>query len=110
MNTHIKTHRMIRYHVKPRYTSGSPAVVDSTTASRLIQQERDSYERMIAGVYGEDKKAQAIKLGLGGIVEDRWTFRDKYMFRDAITGDTGLVEPFCLQCGKRHPIKTEPCR
>ena len=55
-------------NVAPRYTSGSPGVVDEGTAARVAQQERDAYKRALEGVYGNVERSRAEKLGLRGIV------------------------------------------
>lgn len=59
------------YSVRPRYTPGSPALVDYRTAQRVAEQEKDSYRGDLGGYYGEELQARAEKLGLRGIVEYR---------------------------------------
>jgi hypothetical protein len=59
---------MNRYSVVPRYTAGSPAAVDEQTALRVAREERAAYERLMTGLYGEEEKRRAERLGLGGIV------------------------------------------
>ena len=39
----------ISFSVHPRYTSGSPALVDEETAERVARQERRSYEQCLRG-------------------------------------------------------------
>lgn len=57
-----------RYSVVPRYTAGSPAAVDEATAKHVAREERAAYERYITGLYGEEEKRRADRLGLEGIV------------------------------------------
>lgn len=82
----------LRYNVAPRYTPGSPALVREDVARRVMRDEQAEYEQVIAGLYGEDKKEQASRLGLSGIVEERWEFRGVVMYRDLLTGETGSVK------------------
>lgn len=82
----------LRFNVAPRYTAGSPALVRDQIAQMVIRDEKDAYAAVIAGLYGEEKKAQAMRLGLSGIVEERWEFRGVVMYRDLITGETGSVK------------------
>lgn len=64
--------RSYSYHVAPRYTPGSPALVDVTTAMRVADEEKAAYEWLVnnPGAMPEDD-AKAKKLGLKGIVEAR---------------------------------------
>lgn len=80
-----------RFTVAPRYTCGSPGLVRSAEAVRLARAEEEQYCEVIAGLLGEEKKAQAMRLGLSGIVEERWEFQGKRHFRDLITDETGLL-------------------
>jgi hypothetical protein len=63
--------RAHHYHVAPRYTGGSPAMVDEATAERVAKQEKQSIEYVLQGVEGETNKARAERLGLRGIAECR---------------------------------------
>jgi hypothetical protein len=80
-----------RFTVAPRYTCGSPGLVRSAEAARLARDEEAQYSEVISGLLGEEKKAQAMRLGLSGIVEERWEFQGKRHFRDLITDETGLL-------------------
>lgn len=60
---------MSHYNVNPRYTSGSPAMVDRETAERVAAEEREAYSAHITGIYGEPRRAMADREGLSGIVE-----------------------------------------
>lgn len=62
--------RSVRYYnVNPRYSAGSPAMVDAATARRVAVHEKDEYKANLEGIYGEEAKAEAEKRGLKGIVE-----------------------------------------
>lgn len=103
------------FNVNPRYTSGSPAMVDGPTAARVAVQEREAYERELAGTYGEELKKRAETLGLKGIVEhvlreERRDRRDGFMVRDLLTDETywrpatsGNNEPKCAKASEHRP-------
>jgi len=55
------------FRVCPRYTNGSPAVVDEKTFREVAKEEVRSWDRYRSGFYGETSKDLATKLGLGGI-------------------------------------------
>ena len=57
------------FDVRPRYTPGSPGLVDEATAQRVAKEERESYEHALTGIVGDAEKARAEKLGLRGIVQ-----------------------------------------
>lgn len=59
------------FNVAPRFTPGSPALVNEETALRVALQERDSFPRCVEGIYGPTDKDKAERLGLRGIVEYR---------------------------------------
>jgi len=59
------------YNVEPRYTPGSPAMVDEATARRVAEEEKQSIEYVLQGYEGEKNKALAERLGLRGIAEVR---------------------------------------
>lgn len=61
---------ILHYHVAPRYTAGSPAMVDQATAERVMAQERSCYAHALEGVYGIDEQHAASVRGLADIV---WT-------------------------------------
>jgi len=78
------------YNVAPRYTCGSPALVDQATAERVAREECKAFYVALSGRYGdEEARATALKLGLGGIVEARETLARSYRFRDLLTGESG---------------------
>lgn len=56
------------YDVRPRYTAGSPAMVDEKTALRVAEQEKADFERAKECVYGVDMFNRTKNAGLAGIV------------------------------------------
>jgi hypothetical protein len=54
----------VYFEVRPRYTAGSPGMVDEDTAKRLAEEERRSHGYELEGIYGEDRRAEAEKRGL----------------------------------------------
>jgi len=99
------------YNVRPRYTSGSPAIVDAQTAGRVAKQEKEAYEDALTGIFGIELKTRAEREGLGGIAERVMSARrqnrtDGFVVWDLITcteywrpqrrgGDVD-AEPECL--------------
>lgn len=81
----------LRFTYAPRYSVGTPGLIRSRMAKHFSEIEKAVYDDMIKGIYGEAKKAEAMRLGLSGIVEERWTFRGIEMYRDLITGEAGSV-------------------
>ena len=59
------------FNVAPRYTPGSPALVDEGIAVRVALQERSSIVHVLDGMEGEKNQKRAERLGLRGIVEYR---------------------------------------
>jgi hypothetical protein len=76
----------MHYNVKPRYTPGSPAMVDERIARRVVQQERQAYEDALSGAWGEKERQTAEKLGLEGIVEEVREKSGALHVLDLITG------------------------
>lgn len=77
---------MAHFNVAPRYTCGSPAMVDHDTAERVAQEERTAYERALTGIYGEEDKLKAETMGLNGIAEAVTERRGGFDVIDMITG------------------------
>jgi hypothetical protein len=73
------------YYVKPRYTPGSPSMVDRVTAERVAREERESHKH---GLHGDGEAARAQLLGLRGIVEVVDYRGDTRHARDLITDET----------------------
>ena len=59
------------YNVAPRYTAGSPAIVDARTAERVAAQEKNAIVSILESYEGERAAERARRLGLRGIVECR---------------------------------------
>lgn len=83
----------MNYNVYPRYTSGSPALVDADIAHRVARQEVQAYDTLMANpeMIPEDT-AKAKALGLKGIVEEmvhpqRKNRLDGFMVHDLITDE-----------------------
>jgi hypothetical protein len=74
------------YNVAPRYTAGSPALVDYTTAMQVAKEEARAYPHCLDGTYGPELQARAKELGLHGIVESRTNYAHHYLAEDLITG------------------------
>lgn len=52
------------FNVAPRYTSGSPAMVDEATALRVANQERKQWTNEGEGFFGKEARDRALKVGL----------------------------------------------
>lgn len=75
------------FEVRPRFTCGSPGLVDLATAQHILQQERDAYKAYLEGAFGEDAKQWAERIGLEWIAfaaEEKGRFFYK---RDLNTGN-----------------------
>lgn len=84
------------YDVIPRYSGGSPGMVDYATAERVAQQEIESQKAYLEGAYGEDKKLWAEQQGLEGIVlSGILVAGDRNQYHDHITKrDYGSDMPY----------------
>jgi hypothetical protein len=88
----------IYWDVAPRYTGGSPAMVDRETARRVAVQEKLSYEHALKGIYGPLEQVKAAGLGLAGIVEERYERAKGWQVRDVITEEE-FFRPFEVRVG-----------
>jgi hypothetical protein len=77
----------VSYNVIPRYSPGSPALVDRATALRVASNELDAYQRTVEGAYGEDDRKRALIEGISGIVEERAVYPHHYIATDVMTGE-----------------------
>lgn len=96
--------RNVTFQVRPRYTPGSPAMVDAATANRVAVEEREFIKHALEGVWGEEQKARAEKLGLDFIAYAMVERRDGWYVEDLITGKFHFW-PFkadCPTCHQRH--------
>ena len=80
------------WNVRPRYTPGSPALVDCRTATKVAKDEKEFYEYALSGTWGEKEKARAEAEGLRGIAEHviyekRENRVNGFVVRDLITGE-----------------------
>jgi hypothetical protein len=87
-------------NVAPRYSCGSPGLVDVGTARRVIESEREGYATALEGFYGEDAQTDAKARGLSRIAYTI-TWVGKWMdVVDLITGERTRV-PAAQAQGKR---------
>ena len=56
------------FFVRPRYTCGSPSLVDETTARKVADEEHRGYLIAMSGRKGEGHRRMAAEMGLAGIV------------------------------------------
>lgn len=92
-------HRRKRGHfnVEPRYTPGSPALVDEITAHRVAKQEKHFYEHALEGVWGETEQKKAQERGLDFIAFEMVERPKGWEIHDLITGKEHFW-PFKAQC------------
>lgn len=74
------------FNVAPRYTPGSPAMVDERTALRVAMEERGAYPYAFQGITGLTDQEIAKTKGLDGIVECRVEQPGFWVVTDMITG------------------------
>lgn len=80
--------RTVHWNVAPRYTAGSPAMVDEATARRVAEQEKRAIVGVLAGAYGEEARKQAEQLDLAGIVWSSMDVGKMTVIVDLLTGET----------------------
>lgn len=85
--------RAVHYNVAPRYSPGSPALVDRETAKKVALDEEDAYFFAMEGRYGAEKQQRAETEGLKGIVEALVETRKGWDILDLLTGDR-FTRPF----------------
>lgn len=78
----------VYFQVKPRYTPGSPGMVDEDTAQRVANEELRAFSVALSGGYGEKEKALAETVGLAGIAEAIVERRNGWDVRDLLTDAT----------------------
>jgi hypothetical protein len=81
----------LTFHVAPRYSGGSPAMVDATIAEHVAKTERDEYNRRLSGAFGPEERLRATRLGLNMIVYTIMEIKSTVYVRDEITGDSFAV-------------------
>jgi hypothetical protein len=91
------------YSVSPRHSCGSPARVDEATAIHVAEQEVREYRCALEGHYGSEKKLEAERAGLDGIVVLMFDKRNHWEAHDVITGKVYVwpFEPKCPKCGRK---------
>jgi hypothetical protein len=81
------------YHVAPRYTCGSPAMVPQGIACKVAVEERYAYARTLDGIFGDAHVAAAKQRGLRGIAEHRQEVAGAWLVTDLCTGEK-FIRPF----------------
>jgi peptidoglycan/xylan/chitin deacetylase (PgdA/CDA1 family) len=85
--------RKAQFNVAPRYTSGSPALVDRNQAVQVAREEEGGYQHAAIGRYGPKLEERARTQGLLGIAEVRVETRKGWDVLDLITGER-YIRPF----------------
>jgi hypothetical protein len=91
------------FDVSPRYSPGSPALVDRLTAEKVMRTEREFYAHALEGIYGEAAQQKAQSLGLEGIVVERWESHTHVHTLDLMTdarASRSLLEPPARRCAR----------
>lgn len=81
------------YNVKPRYTPGSPGMVDQKTAEHVAAQERRCFKEALDGTYGDHLQNVAKTQELLGIVERVYETAIGWEVHDLLT-DAQYMRPF----------------
>lgn len=108
------------YHVAPRYSAGSPALVHETIALRVAEEEKRGHEHALSGAWGDAQKLRAERLGLRGIAEYREETRKGWLILDLCTEErllklydsaiekAGFRRFFDLDPGEQHVLRANP--
>lgn len=109
------TRRRVRWNVNPRYSAGSPAMVDERTAQRVADEEVRAYGHAREGVYGAEEQRRARNMGVGrwrgadgverSIAEEVEEHRGHWMVRDLVTGEV-YQRPFDVNGVRGKPNQT----
>ncbi len=75
------------FHIEPRYTSGSPAMISMLEVLRIAVQEFEAHARCLTGVYGDELKTLAETKGLKYIAYARWEKGSKVWRLDLLTNE-----------------------
>lgn len=81
----------IAYHIRPRYTPGSPAMIDRVAAVRLAQEEAQAYQEALSWSGNPDYN-KAVVQGSSWIVWISWEARGNYHRKCLITGETWKIK------------------
>ena len=82
--------RKAYWHVAPRFSAGSPALVPLSEAIRIAGHELQSLADCASGVFGDQLKAKA-SLGLHNVVCARWQAKGKVWRMDLIGERAGCA-------------------
>lgn len=91
------------YNVAPRYTCGSPAMVDRQTCEKVAAEEKEAYAHALDGSSGERDRSVAEAAGLDFIAYTMRELKKTWEVDDLITGKRH-VWPFtgaCPACGAK---------
>jgi len=98
------------FNVAPRYSGGSSAQVSEDIARKVVEDEKHFYDIALSGVYGEEKRAQAERDGLDGIVYTMTEHSQHWLVCDLITGRV-RVKPFNDVTNRtRRPLGHHGCK
>lgn len=90
------------YHVAPRYSAGSPALVSEFIANRVAEQEKRGHEQALSGAWGDREKLRAERLGLRGVAELREETKKGWLIFDLCTEEHLLKLYHPEKVGYRH--------
>jgi len=77
------------WNVHPRYSSGSPASLrNKCLVGRVVDSERQNYKAALEGMYGDEHKIRAERLGLRGIIVLMHEKRNHWACYDEITNQS----------------------
>lgn len=98
------------YHVAPRYTPGSPALVSERIALSVAKSEKFSIHAALEGAWGDEQRLRAERLGLRGIAELREERKKGYLILDLCTGEYlyRLYDPGIEKAGYRRFFDLDP--
>jgi hypothetical protein len=94
----------VQYNVAPRWTCGSPAMVNPRIARQVAHEEKRAHEIYLEGAYGEAEKKRAEEEGLALISFTMKETRKGWEVEDLITGEKHFW-PFkatCPTCGLKR--------
>lgn len=80
------------FNVRPRYTGGSPGAFFNSpqTTFRVAQQEVEAREHALEGIFGDEQKQRAERLGVEAIAYALYEERGGWKVMDMLTGETYL--------------------
>ncbi len=92
------------YHIYPRYSSGSPAMIPMGQVIKAAVEEYHSWQRCLTGIFGDELKAKAETEKLGNIAYARWQKGAKTWRLDLLTREK-YIEPERLSWADREKLK-----